>query len=449
MPPTLLEEIAEGTGPLPVLGDKVVCHYSGFLAAPPQKKFDCSRSRGHAMTFAVGVGKVIDGWDSAIREMSKGARRRVLIPAAEAYGSKGQPPTIPPNADLIFDIELLAVNETLVAEGMRIRREEAERADKFIREQDALRAAEAARHQQQPAPPPEGPRRGGGGCSSSGSGSDSDSSDSSDNARRHDKKRKREKEERKHHRKREKHSSSKREKSSSKHKKKEREKKEKRRHDKKDKRHRRDRDEGAHAAVEPAAPKWGAYGIIREGDMHEKQEEFLAWLSEVKGVPQAACGRRELQEHFGSFVEDYNTATMPSEKYYDMRVWYNKEQERIRREGASADDGVAGVERTKFDDEGERKAEVQRERAQREHARTMLMAKSMHGASHLVEDMRAQEQQRLKAQQAYQTGDEKTAREIAQKLDPKYVSAEELRATFGGPAALNSKKPGGMNGGKK
>jgi len=148
-------------------------------------------------------------------------------------------------------------------------------------------------------------------------------------------------------------------------------------------------------------------------------------------------------------VEDFNTATMPDEKYYNLRAWYVKEQERLRLEGANSAGGSGTFERTSFDDEAERKAELQRERAKREHARTMLMAKAMHGESHLVADMREQEAKRIKMQDAYKTGDTSTARELAQKLDPKYVSAAEMRATFGGPAPLNSKKPGGMNGGKK
>ena len=434
--PTLLEELSEGSGPLPRLGDKVVCHYSGFIASS-NKKFDCSRDRGHAMTFPVGVGKVIDGWDAAIREMAKGSRRRVLIPAAEAYGARGQPPQIPPNADLIFDIELLDINETLVSEGMRIRREEAARADKFIREQDALRAAEAARHQQQPAPS----RISESGSSSRSSSDESDSSSVDSEVKRREKKRKRDKEERKA-RKHAKHSSKKEknEKTEKKEKRSGRDKKDKRRVEKKEKKHKRER----HApgpVVAHATPKWGTFGIIRESDLHEKQEEFLAWLSEVKGVPQASCGRRELQEHFAGFVEDYNTATMPSEKYYDMRKWYNQEQARLQREGnhAGIDAGDNEVVRTTFDDEAERKAELQSERAKREHALTALIAKSMHDSSSLVADMREQEAKRLKAQDAYRLGDASTARDLVQKLDPKYVSAEELRATFGGPAKGPSK----------
>ena len=436
--PTLLEELSEGSGPLPRLGDKVVCHYSGFIASS-NKKFDCSRDRGHAMTFPVGVGKVIDGWDAAIREMAKGSRRRVLIPAAEAYGARGQPPQIPPNADLIFDIELLDINETLVSEGMRIRREEAARADKFIREQDALRAAEAARHQQQPAPS----RISESGSSSRSSSDESDSSSVDSEVKRREKKRKRDKEERKA-RKHAKHSSKKEknEKKEKKEKRSGRDKKDKRRVEKKEKKHKRER----HApgpVVAHATPKWGTFGIIRESDLHEKQEEFLAWLSEVKGVPQASCGRRELQEHFAGFVEDYNTATMPSEKYYDMRKWYYQEQARLQREGnhAGIDAGDNEVVRTTFDDEAERKAELQSERAKREHALTALIAKSMHDSSSLVADMREQEAKRLKAQDAYRLGDAATARDLVQKLDPKYVSAEELRATFGGPAKATKSRP--------
>ena len=54
---------------------------------------------------------------------------------------------------------------------------------------------------------------------------------------------------------------------------------------------------------------------------YEKQEEFYAWLSEVKGVPMDQCGQRELKEHFSTYCEDYNTATFPDEKYYNLRTW--------------------------------------------------------------------------------------------------------------------------------
>ena len=86
--------------------------------------FDCSRERGHAFTFQLGVGRVIKGWDDGVSKLSVGQRVKLLIPWADAYGEKGQPPRIPPRADLIFDVELKNINETLVEESMRYRKEE-------------------------------------------------------------------------------------------------------------------------------------------------------------------------------------------------------------------------------------------------------------------------------------------------------------------------------------
>ena len=141
----VLEEVQPGDGKrFPKTGDKVVVHYTGSLrsAAPEApgcssdhrvctpcrrssgKVFDCSRERGHAFTFQLGVGRVIKGWDDGVSKLSIGQRVKLLIPWADAYGEKGQPPRIPPRADLIFDVELKNINETLVEESMRYRKEE-------------------------------------------------------------------------------------------------------------------------------------------------------------------------------------------------------------------------------------------------------------------------------------------------------------------------------------
>ena len=188
--------------------------------------------------------------------------------------------------------------------------------------------------------------------------------------------------------------------------------------------------------------------------MPEKQEEFLAWLSEVKGVNQEALRPWEMKEHFSSYVEDFNTATLPNEKYYNLRTWYLKDEARKAREGADAAAASSSgmYERESFDDEGERRREMLREREKRASEITKVMAASMAKAgseSSLVQDMRDQEAAKLALRATYQVGDVDKAREMSQKLDPKYVSPEELKKIFGGPAAINSKKPGGMNGGKK
>ena len=143
MPFQILSTLREGTGAPAKVGDKLVVHYKGTLA-DGGAVFDDSRERGHAFTFALGCNKVIRGWDEALVGATKGARFTVRIPSADAYGPKGAPPRIPPNADLVFDLELLNINETLVEEGMRFRQEEEARVQKFLAVQDEERRAEAA-----------------------------------------------------------------------------------------------------------------------------------------------------------------------------------------------------------------------------------------------------------------------------------------------------------------
>jgi FKBP-type peptidyl-prolyl cis-trans isomerase len=107
--PTSLESVDEtvGTGRAVASGDTVSVHYTGTLMNG--KKFDSSRDRKTPFEFKVGVGAVIKGWDQGVVGMKIGGKRKLTIPSALAYGEKGQPPTIPANAPLKFDIELLAI----------------------------------------------------------------------------------------------------------------------------------------------------------------------------------------------------------------------------------------------------------------------------------------------------------------------------------------------------
>lgn len=254
--------------------------------------------------------------------------------------------------------------------------------------------------------------------------SDSESESSSSSSEDSEERRRREKKERKR----------KREKEERKREKKERKKEKKRKSEKEGKRDKKKRKREKEALRATASgATWGKYGIIKETDMYEKQEEFLAWLAEVKGVNQEACGQRELKEHFSSFVEDFNTATLPHEKYYSMAKWYASDQARKARENAKA--AAAMVERTDFDDEAARQRELKREREKKNAEITQVMAKAMAQAgadSSLVSDMRDQEAAKLQLRAQYAVGDIEKARAQAEKLDPKYVSPEELRATFGG-----------------
>ena len=95
----------------PKVGQRVTVHYTGWLDdnGKPGQKFDSSVDRGQAFTFTIGVGQVIKGWDEGVMEMKVGEKCRLTIPASLGYGSRGAGAVIPPNATLIFDVELLKI----------------------------------------------------------------------------------------------------------------------------------------------------------------------------------------------------------------------------------------------------------------------------------------------------------------------------------------------------
>ena len=117
-PPTELQktDVVKGTGEGISLGQVAVVHYTGWLfdpTAPEQKgtKFDSSRDRGEPFKFAIGAGQVIRGWDEGVQGMQPGGQRRLVVPADLAYGDRGAGNVIPPGATLVFDVELLAIEE--------------------------------------------------------------------------------------------------------------------------------------------------------------------------------------------------------------------------------------------------------------------------------------------------------------------------------------------------
>ena len=100
-----------GTGASPKPGQICVMHYTGWLYenGAKGKKFDSSVDRGEPFEFPIGRGQVIAGWDEGVASMKVGGKRTLIIPPALGYGARGAGGVIPPNATLIFDVELLAV----------------------------------------------------------------------------------------------------------------------------------------------------------------------------------------------------------------------------------------------------------------------------------------------------------------------------------------------------
>ena len=102
------EDTISGTGPAAQTGDKVQVHYTGWLENGT--KFDSSVDRNEPFEFPLGAGMVIQGWDEGVAGMQVGGTRKLVIPPELGYGARGAGGVIPPNAMLIFEVELLAIN---------------------------------------------------------------------------------------------------------------------------------------------------------------------------------------------------------------------------------------------------------------------------------------------------------------------------------------------------
>lgn len=104
------EDVAPGSGAIAASGNHVTVHYTGWLYVNGTKgeKFDSSKDRGQPFQFPLGGGRVIQGWDEGVAGMQVGGTRLLIIPPQLGYGARGAGGVIPPNATLLFEVELLA-----------------------------------------------------------------------------------------------------------------------------------------------------------------------------------------------------------------------------------------------------------------------------------------------------------------------------------------------------
>ena len=103
----IIDDLAVGEGAAAAAGQNVTVHYTGWLT--DGTKFDSSKDRGDPFVFPLGGGRVIKGWDEGVQGMKVGGKRKLTIPPALGYGARGAGGVIPPNATLVFEVELLKV----------------------------------------------------------------------------------------------------------------------------------------------------------------------------------------------------------------------------------------------------------------------------------------------------------------------------------------------------
>ncbi|RDX67325.1 hypothetical protein CR513_53817, partial [Mucuna pruriens] len=244
--------------------------------------------------------------------------------------------------------------------------------------------------------------------SSEESGSDSEYSDSESESeeerKRRGKRKRREKEDERERKRRRREKEKKRRK---------REKEEERRKKEKLKKKKKKKEREERGKKGAVTNSWGKYGVIRETDMWTKRPEFTAWLAEVKQVNMENLSNWEEKQMFKEFMEDHNTATFPSKKYYNLDAYYRRQMDKEMRKGFKK---VQAKERTIFNDEEQRRLELLQAREKHKEEQVMALKHSMQ--SGMAQAMKEQAQLREEMAYQYKLGNFEAAAAIQRRLDP-------------------------------
>ncbi|BBN02044.1 hypothetical protein MPTK1_2g12310 [Marchantia polymorpha subsp. ruderalis] len=166
-------------------------------------------------------------------------------------------------------------------------------------------------------------------------------------------------------------------------------------------------------AKQPITTSWGKYGILKDIDMWNKRPEFSAWLAQVKKVNMEVLSNWEEKQMFKEYMEDYNTATFPSKKYYNLDIYHRRKAMKARMKGMAK---FVKVERTDFNDEEQRRLELRKEREQKKEEDVEALMRTMQ--SGMAQAMREQAQLREEMQYQFRLGNVEAAQAIQRRLDP-------------------------------
>jgi len=166
----------------------------------------------------------------------------------------------------------------------------------------------------------------------------------------------------------------------------------------------------------PITESWGKYGIIKELDLWTRRPEFSAWLAEVKKVNLETLTNREEKDMFKQYMEDYNTATFPSKKYYNIDIYHRRKVTKQRMKGMK-DMLNKQSERTEFNDEEQRRQELIAERAKMKETELDKIKRTMMETG-MGKAMREQAVLREEMQYHYRLGNTEAAEKIQRRLEP-------------------------------